>query len=71
MRRDKRIYLVEEDVRYYQNRFNLSESGASAMHDPDFIAEFCRYADFIEREFSYRITIGNFPKVFLTKLIRI
>ncbi len=71
MRRDKRIYLIEEDVRYFQERFNFAEGSASAVHDPDFIAEFCRHADFIEKEFSYRITIGNFPQVFLTRLVRI
>ena len=71
MRRGKRIYLVEEDIRYYQEMFNQSEGGASAVHDPDFIAEFCRYADFIEKEFSYRIIIGNFPQVFLTRLVRV
>ena len=71
MRRDKRFYMVEEDVRYYQDRFNRCGDGASALHNPEFIEEFCRHADFVEKEFSYRIYVGNFPQVFLTRLVRI
>jgi len=71
MRREKRIYLVEEDVKYYQDRFNRNDGGASAMHDPEFIEEFCRHAEYIEKEFAYRLYVGNFPQVFLTRLVRI
>ena len=71
MRREKRIYLVEEDIKYYQDRFNKRGDGASALADPEFIEEFCRHAEFIEKEFSYRLYVGNFPQVFLTRLVRI
>jgi hypothetical protein len=72
MRRDKRFYLVEEDIRYYQDMFNnCLNPGVAPVADPDVIAEFFRYADYVEKEFSYRIHVMNFPQVFTTKLINI
>lgn len=71
MRGNKRIYLVEEDLRYYREKFNSRNPADSAFADAEFIAEFIRYVDFIEKEFSYDIQVANFPQVFLTKLIKV
>jgi hypothetical protein len=72
VRREKRFYMVEEDIRYYQEMFNKSLNfGIAPVTSPDVIAEFFRYADYVEKEFSYRINVMNFPRVFTTKLINI
>jgi len=71
MRTNKRIYLVEEDLRYYRDRFNSLGPDDSAFADADFLAEFIRYVDFIEKEFSYQIQVANFPQVFMTKLVKV
>jgi hypothetical protein len=71
MRREKRFYMVEEDVRYYEEKFNHSGPGICLLSNPDFLAEFLSYADFIEKEFSYRIHIANFPQIFVPRLVSI
>ena len=71
MRLNKRFYLVEEDVRYYTEKFNSRTPESSLLYDPEFIAEFIRYVDFIEKEFSYQIQVANFPQIFLTKFVRV
>jgi hypothetical protein len=71
MRLNKRFYLIEEDVRYYTEKFNARTPDTSFLNDPEFIAEFIRYVDFIEKEFSYQIQVANFPQIFLTKFIRV
>jgi len=71
MRTNKRIYLVEEDLRYYRDRFNSLDPDDSAFTDAEFLAEFIRYVDFIEKEFSYQIQVANFPQVFMTKLVKV
>ena len=71
MRGNKRIYLVEEDLRYYREKFNSLNPDDSAFGDAEFLAEFIRYVDFIEKEFSYEIQVANFPQVFMTKLVKV
>ncbi len=71
MRTNKRIYLVEEDLRYYREKFNSPNPDDSGFIDAELLAEFIRYVDFIEKEFSYQIQVTSFPLVFMTKLVKV
>ena len=68
-----RWYMVSEDLKYFRKMFNQpsgSTNGESKESvSQEFLIEFLKYSDYVEKEFNYSFIVKRFPKVFLDELL--
>lgn len=70
---EPRWYMVSEDLKYFRKMFNHpsgsanGESKESVSHE--FLIEFLKYSDYVEKEFNYSFIVKSFPKVYLDELL--
>lgn len=68
-----RWYMVSEDLKYFRKMFNHSSGSTNGEpHEPvsrEFLVEFLKYSDYVEKEFNYSFVVKRFPKVYLDELL--
>jgi hypothetical protein len=68
----QRWYMVSEDLKYFKEKFSESSrstNGELSTISRDFLVEFLKYSDYVEKEFNYSFIIKKFPKVYLDELL--
>jgi len=68
-----RWYMVSEDLKYFRKIFNQSSGSTNGESresvSPEFLVEFLKYSDYVEKEFNYSFVVKRFPKVYLDELL--
>lgn len=68
-----RWYMVSEDLKYFRKMFNPPSGSANGESresvSPEFLIEFLKYSDYVEKEFNYSFIVKRFPKVYLDELL--
>ena len=68
----QRWYLVSEDLKYFREKFNQPSGSSEETTNSvsgEFLLEFLRYADFVEKEFNYSFVVKKFPQIYLEELV--
>ncbi len=68
-----RWYMVSEDLKYFRKMFNQSSGSTNGESresvSTEFLIEFLKYSDYVEKEFNYSFVVKRFPKVYLDELL--
>ena len=68
----QRWYMVNEDLKYFREKFSRasgSEEGIPGSISSEFLTEFLRYSDYVEKEFNYSFVVKRFPQIYLDELL--
>ena len=64
------LYLVQQDLDYFRNKFKPTPQGAPAPVGEELLTEFIQYSNFVEENYQYNFVFKAFPKVFMTKRLK-
>jgi len=69
----QRWYMVSEDLKYFRQMFKQPSGSANGDErdsvSSEFLVEFLKYSDYVEKEFNYSFVVKKFPKVYLEELL--